>query len=272
MEASITESSIDWCPFHNGRNSLTAADLVSSSPNDDLFPLGTFVILLNENYRESTQVCTSKMGHSATAMPDYNMDIKIVLSQNLKNYECQGSSPTTIIFLTFLAFEIKFRTSSSIVSLCVIVNGPENKILTPTKPIPKEEKIFSWLFCNSELVKKGNSVPLSAKVAGHPSITVQWTLNDAVVTGQEYRHGVPTYKIKSEGNRHYFEIPEVLKPIAGRVTIVAENIAGRATSAAHLRVVGECSILYFLIYKIIAQLFVLFLLLSCCFLQLDKGM
>ncbi|XP_037781353.1 LOW QUALITY PROTEIN: titin-like [Penaeus monodon] len=118
---------------------------------------------------------------------------------------------------------------------CVAYLSIEPRLPTPPPPETKEPPVFTKLI-HDVTVTSGSGVIFEAEVTGVPKPTVYWTLNDCHLTGQEYLHGQLQYLIGNRGSVHSLELPTTSKLQAGIITIVAENAAGKAVSAATLKI------------------------------------
>nr|XP_027227569.1 titin-like isoform X2 [Penaeus vannamei] len=118
---------------------------------------------------------------------------------------------------------------------CVAYLSIEPRLPTPPPPEHREPPVFTKLI-QDVTVTSGSGVIFEAEVTGVPKPTVYWTLNDCHLTGQEYLHGQLQYLIGNRGSVHSLELPTTSKLQAGIITIVAENAAGKAVSAAALKI------------------------------------
>ncbi|XP_042876868.1 titin-like isoform X4 [Penaeus japonicus] len=118
---------------------------------------------------------------------------------------------------------------------CVAYLSIEPRLPTPPPSEHKEPPAFKKLI-QDVATTSGSGVIFEAEVTGVPKPTVYWTLNDCHLTGQEYLHGQLQYLIGNRGSVHSLELPTTSKLQAGIITIVAENAAGKAVSAATLKI------------------------------------
>ena len=114
---------------------------------------------------------------------------------------------------------------------------PPPAILPKPKPKMKpegDEPVIISSF-KDRTVNEGSLVRLDVVVESDSDVTVEWRLNDDVISSQDFSH----FTVLSEGNTQSLLITETRESDSGAYSCLVRNDFGTAEYSAILRVTGE---------------------------------